>query len=91
MRSAIAAMRAFISPRKAQLVLKGQILKDQVLGSQVLKGQVLKGQVLKGQVLERHVTLPGSSFAPGVNRMGIKSAATLSPIPPPRKGKGEIR
>jgi hypothetical protein len=33
MRSAIAAMRAFISPRKAQLVLKGQILKDQVLGS----------------------------------------------------------
>ena len=86
MRSAIAAMRAFISPRKAQLVLKDQISKDQVLGS-----QVSKGQVLKGQVLERHVTLPGSSFAPGVNRMGIKSAATLSPIPPPRKGKGEIR
>jgi hypothetical protein len=66
MRSAIAAMRAFISPRKAQLVLKGQ-------------------------VLERHVTLPGSSCTPGVNQMGIKSAATLSPIPPPRKGKGEIR
>lgn len=79
--TAIAAMRAFISPRKAQLVLKGQISKDQVLGS----------QVFKGQVLERHVTLSGSSFAPGVNRMEIKSAATLSPIPPPRKGKGEIR
>jgi hypothetical protein len=86
MRSAIAAMRAFISPRKAQLVLKGQILKDQIL-----KDQVLGSQVSKGQVFERHVTLPGSSFTPGVNRMGIKSAATLSPIPPPRKGKGEIR
>jgi hypothetical protein len=59
--SAIAAMRAFISLRKEQFVLK----------SQVLESQTLEGQILKGQILERHVTLPGNCFVPGVNRMGL--------------------
>src|ERR1700683_4425901 len=64
--SAIAAMRAVISPLKGQVVLKDQV-------------------VLRSNRLARELV-----GAPGVNRM-IKSAATVSPIPPPRKGEEEIK